>query len=376
MEAPKRPQADGSSDLAPPLKTTEVQITGADSEARWTRFEAIYSDHPALREDVIYALPHSLIDAICEEPGLEDFLSEEEAIFERDLADCEVGGFFLESPFSIPSQIELTFKRTMLPGLKADVKQKVKAANSTGDSSPQAKGRNDAQKKALEKMKQDAATDCWGYAGWLVTEQGFLKERDEFRSRWEPTVKELGYLPPRPPHVDLDASEVVAEYREFMAAYLEFLNRWGLQELVTWDLPVPLRPLHFGPGREFPSNIMSAGYMFWEPCYRLREDKKRLNLVAEVFLDQAVPEHLRGWLSDRPPKWGPERFARVWELFPFYELALKRRYEEKLQGNLDRLDRALTTYLYGTGKWDSGFQQAESVKDARQMITRRLREET
>jgi hypothetical protein len=358
----------------PSMKSGEevVRITGANSAEQWNRFEDAHSGHPALENDTIYALPHGLIDAICAEPGLEEFFTEEEILFERDLAKLGGGGFFMENRFPIPSRIELTLKRSIIPIPIALQQQDTNVTVKT-DSLPNL---SESQAKALSQMQQDAATDRWGYAGWLVTEPIFLAERDEFRNQWEPAVLDLGYLPPRPPDVGLDGTGVKEKHRDFMVAYLKFMNRWGLQEMVTWDIAIPLHPLHLGPNRNFPANIASAGYMFWEPCYRLREDKNRLNLVAKLFLEQAVPEHLSGWLRDRPPKWGPKQFARVWELYPYYELALKSRFKHRLEGNTGLIDQALAMFLYGVGKEDTPLHKTDSIKDARLMINRRLKNRT
>ncbi|REJ95034.1 MAG: hypothetical protein DWQ35_07210 [Planctomycetota bacterium] len=335
------------------LRATTARITGGTSKERWRRFREVYRDHLALKADTIYALPNALIDAICSEPGLESFFSPDDVRFERDLA-CG-SGFFLGSSFSIASGIELTLKRTMI--------------------GPDLSTRLDKDRHAIEKMKQDAIMDRWGYAGWLVTDTGFRLERDAFRKRWEPTVKELGFLPSGALTRAQEGRRVREPYREFYSAYVRLLDRWGLQEMPTWDTVVPLHPYHCGPGSDLPPNITSAGFVFWEPCYRLNEDKNRLQLIAGMFLEQAVPNHLRGWLCERPRRWGPDRFARLWEIYLYFELALKTRYADRIEGNVHRLDRAMARFFCQNlvvANQDAQTTMTDSVTDARQMMNRRL----
>ena len=335
------------------LRATTVRITGKSSGEFWARFARVHGNHPALKADVIYALPSALIDSICSDRDLKWFFSSDDLKFERDLAHC--GGFFLKSPISLTSQIELTLKRLMID--------------------PDPPKKLDKETSSIEKMKQDSAMDRWGYAGWLVTDSGFRSERDDFRSRWEPTVKELGHFPPRDPSCEQDGYRVKEPYREFYSAYLDLLNRWGLQEMPTWDTVVPLHPFYCGPGRDFIPNFAPAGFLFWEPCYRLREDKNRLNLIADLCLRQAVPDHLRGWLVERPSKWGPDRFARVWEIYLCFELALKARYADRIKGSIEPLDRSMAKFFCQgrpQGDNDARIYTGDSIKDARLMMNRRL----
>jgi len=66
----------------------------------WTKFTEKYPRHPALQDDTIHALPHTLTNAIHLE--IPDFFSETEEMFERDLARLSGVGFFLKHPFDYP----------------------------------------------------------------------------------------------------------------------------------------------------------------------------------------------------------------------------------------------------------------------------------
>jgi hypothetical protein len=112
-----------------------------------------------------------------------------------------------------------------------------------------------------------AHTGAWerlqGYAGWLVTDPGFIRERDRLRTQWENLPDTMQ---PRPPFkltssLEATAIEAVEEYSAtfsstfahrlpltkmkvaFLKAVSEFLRRWNLCQLTTWDLPLPFGPL-------------------------------------------------------------------------------------------------------------------------------------
>jgi hypothetical protein len=102
-----------------------------------------------------------------------------------------------------------------------------------------------------------------GYAGWLVTDTEFIREREQLRSQWAQLPATAQPCPPFDQVAHLNASTILAieEYcaklsskpsnslpltkikMSFLEAMSEFLRRWNLCQLTTWDLPLPFGPL-------------------------------------------------------------------------------------------------------------------------------------
>jgi hypothetical protein len=95
-------------------------------------------------------------------------------------------------------------------------------------------------------------SDIWrrlkGYAGWLVVDPKFRRERDELKSAWHalcpneqpgfPLARSCG-LPTACP----EGREVGVKAAEFQTNLDKFLTHWCLTKMVTWDLPEPQGPL-------------------------------------------------------------------------------------------------------------------------------------
>jgi hypothetical protein len=98
-----------------------------------------------------------------------------------------------------------------------------------------------AQIGTLLGRADDYAERLKGYAGWLVTEPQFLAERDRLRSAWQSLAP--GQRPAPPLGRLLEVPRPGRPLREFGRSLGSFLERWGLTEMATWDLPQPQGPL-------------------------------------------------------------------------------------------------------------------------------------
>lgn len=217
------------------------------------------------------------------------------------------------------------------------------------------------------------------YAGWLVGDPRFREERDKLRVAGEEQVAAWGGFPAHR-HSFLgerpwsSGSQPVAVVRkkswssgrwltEVAAAnaphtlFLLFFRRWGLDTLLTWDLPVPMRPeLHGvvtrdtsvlgGPGET--STLADAGVNLFLPWYSLADKGLSLHELANPLRALRDPDHLKDWLS--PPRGdvkelGYVRLRRALTLYRYRELVLARRYAERLDGNVEKLDRAFARFM-------------------------------
>ena len=346
------------------LKHVEtVRIDGNAGLEDWRQFSTTHAGHPALKDDVIYALPAKLIDAIVSEPKLKTFFSDDDLAFEHDLAALAGGGFFLQRPF------QSTFRSDHLFDEVRRTDRELRRSHLSDHATSIKRDLRAERPDRLQAASRDIRLSRWGFAGWLVTDPVFRAERDAFRNRWRKIVGKLGGFPPRP---SIDKPfRVKDKYSAFYTDYMALLNRWGLECLETWDLVVPLTALHLGPGRSVDPSFAVAGFTLWVPAYQLREEQSRLSLMAEFYLE-TMPDHLRGWVQERSKQWGTTRFARLLNLFICLELALRSRYSDRMRRCTEKLDNAIARSLSDDPK-NSGTGMSDSIKKIRLMLSQRLR---
>ena len=353
---------------------TEGSVTITGNHNPWQRFAEVHRGHPALEHDAIYALPRDLITAIREEPGLQEFFSDEDLAFEYDLAETR-GGFFLRRSFSSQPWSNQLFSR--VGEYDRAYNRQINEATHRAPSPPVGRrGRTRLRRESQldQAIHRVEAEERWGYAGWLVTDPTFRAERNAFRRKWMTWVRMLGGLPPRMPARDGQRRPVHKRYRALYAAYIAFLNRWSLEGMQTWDIVVPLRSFRAGLGRPIDSDLVGAGYMFHVPAHQLRQQPERLQLLAQHMLEQGVPEHLQGWLTQRDKRFGPDQYARLFNVYLCLELALRSRYRDRLNRNLERMDNAIGRYLSDDpANRNMYLAGVESIKKARLKMDRRLR---
>jgi hypothetical protein len=215
--------------------------------------------------DVLYALPPDFIEFMaksqkhlrCEkhshkisfrtQPAL---LSTEEAAAERSLYDlcehhhCDCVGI----AYGVPILYPLITQALAFPELSVDDINNLKW---TGDIEPEKQSRlvNNTF-EYFEKRVPEIQFHLTAYAGWLICNEAFRRERDGLRAKWEALpddvrtggpfclpAKRLNYLTEeqRAPYADLGDG--------FLAELEAFLAKWYLMEMTTWDLPRPQGPL-------------------------------------------------------------------------------------------------------------------------------------
>jgi hypothetical protein len=87
-----------------------------------------------------------------------------------------------------------------------------------------------------------------GVPGWLLTEPAFLAQTEVLKALWnalpskEQSLISLsrtrpGTMPPK------NSTVANTQLSAFLSQYEEFLDRWGLLRMATWDLPLPQGPL-------------------------------------------------------------------------------------------------------------------------------------
>ncbi len=101
---------------------------------------------------------------------------------------------------------------------------------------------------AAFKKADDAALRCKGVLGWLLTEPAFINQTAELFRCWQslPQQQRPSFPLTRPVVVlapPARSRQATPASVDFANALKSFLDRWGLIQLLTWDLPEPQGPL-------------------------------------------------------------------------------------------------------------------------------------
>ena len=329
-----------------------------------------YPHHSPLWDESIYALPSGLITAIEKELSI---FTKEDAQFEVDLAQAGGGGFFLGQPFGylsmsnepveeLDKELEVRYE-SAVASIKQMLTEDRLSAGFDADAIESAM-RPDAKtdQKVLERRE--------GYTGWLVTSAGFRSQRDAIRKECGSEIERLGWFPPFFPSAMGEVPNVPDEHAKLYWKFMEFYQTWGLTRMITWDLPVPLQPQWTATGRYYlPQAGGRAGIVVFVPWHLLRHRDFKLSDIADRRLAIESPPEIREWIEGKPKNWGPDRYATMLRIYVYLELALKRRYVDKIRGNQGRLDVAFARFL-SEGFDDEATGLATIEKVRREMVSR------
>jgi hypothetical protein len=168
-----------------------------------------------------------------------------------------------------------------------------------------------------------------------------------------------------------EAPNVPKEQIEFFWNFMEFYETWGLNTMMTWDLPVPMRPQWTSAsGYHLPQISDSAGLVVFIPWHLLRHKDLKIEDIVERKKVTSSPPEIREWLEGKPKNWGTDRFAMMLRIYIYLELALKRRYPEKIKGNQGMLDVAFSRFL--SKDLDGQATGRGTIEKTRLMMTKRL----
>ena len=344
----------------------------------WGRIARKYRRNPALKGDTICAMPEPFVNAIQLE--LPDFFSKREEQFERDLARMAGNGFFLRHTFGYPpikgsTSGDATDERLRkLAKRRRESDQKIKQMlvedlEQHGRSPARIQEHFATKNKIADKIEARK----WGYAGWLVTDPTFRKECSEFRSSCEEWIRAIGGFPAYPTNFMGHSPVVPKPIREFYDFYTQFYQRWCIHTFVTWELPIPMWAGIATPVFYPLAQVSEAGMALFMPWYLLRDQTFKLQDLAKHERFAKGPDHLQGWFKRDRNRWGHERLGMMLKLYICYELCLKRRYADRLDGTIEKLDSALGHFLSDAAViGDSVRYKEDSVEKIRKEMHKRL----
>ncbi len=345
----------------------------------WIKFEHKYRNHSALKDEAIYALPETLINAIlCQS---DNFFSRAEERFERDLTKSSGGGFFLQQPFGYsPIQgstlADPTNKQTSDAAKRWHNGQKNIKALLKKELAHQ--DRNEPQIaryfETQERLARQAEVRRWGYAGWLIGCPKYNSELRGFKEQWGAKIERMGAFPTLPVSVlGNHGANVPSMEREFFDAYTGFLQRWCLHTLATWDLPVPMLSGVERPAMYSAAQASESGLWLFVPWYLAKDQSLKLReLVKHERLAKGT-DQLRDWFK-RDGEWGHRRLSTMLKLHIHLNLSIGRRYSDRIGRNVAVLDRALGHFLSDSKEIKNNMSyKEENVAKIRKELNKRLR---
>jgi hypothetical protein len=279
----------------------------------WRDFAGRHPKSPFLKCDPLYTLSEPIIDAV--KRAVPQFFSEVQEAFERDLARTASFGFFHQQASGIPTARQAEDGERTWQERHAETDQRIhemliSELQSVGVSGGEIQEYFQATAQHRDAIDARQAA----YIGWLVTNGLFRRELEALRARWEGTVKALDVFPRTPmwpffsePRSDVDGQ---AKFGEECRAFYE---RWGLEQLLTWDWPVPMDPDLVGGMPPDLHRLTETGIVQFVPWYLLRGETVNLQDVVRQRRIGSAPDHLRDWVVGRAKgkDMGDVRYARL-----------------------------------------------------------------
>jgi hypothetical protein len=365
-----------------PAKTRQgrrVQPNGArPDDPDWKSFvDDNKSEHPDLVDSIVYALPILLITAI--QHRIPRFFSSDEGVFERDLAQYGGTGFLKGHPFSHPFLGPIDpdpRERERIRSLEDSIQKSVSAVEQMLADDMRERGLSDEEieRYRQQRLKYQAAVKerQRSYLGWLVTNPDFVTGRDRFFQTWRSELRKDPFALRLPISFFGEPPRIPKRNRQFYQARRQFFCRWGIAGFVTPHLPILIEPQWELPSLHYLPDIAEAGMLLFIPLYLLRDRDLNIYRLLEHELLRKDLRNLETWLNE-PRKLGHVRFKRMFQLFVYFELALKRRYSDRIRQNRSKLDEAFADFFR---KESGGTPISEdSVRKVRNAMSQRLRGE-
>ena len=236
--------------------------------------------------------------------------------------------------------------------------------------------------EAASKRAGVASDRLLGVVGWLLTEPAFLKERDRLREAYLalPSIEQppfpLGrFAVPISPEVratlppTFSRTEVVVKTDPkartdvlpttiaFSASLNQFLDKWGLTGMASWDLPNPQGPL-FPDALPVNSTARPAhGIHVYVPVhYPLQHDDELLHQVREFQRQQAVELEL------------PKEFAGIAHHAQYAQMFRILHLEQAIRSRFSTQPRGLVSAVEGAAYDEIGIS-VSSIQRLRKWTT-------
>ncbi len=325
-----------------------------------------FPNRPEAKHDALIALPLRLIALIHQHaPG---FWCHEDVEFELALRRQAESGIWRDR------RILMEFAG---PANEIVSEQHSPSSNKRDKGQVPPTGRTDFQRKLADSFALKIRDHTKGYLGWLVTESTFRRELNDFLQQHDSWINQEGRFPEIPQWFCGEqlgrgsSSSERNKFREVEGGF--FLNRWGLETLLTPELPYPQQP-QLDKMCLYDLTAVPGGLVLFLPWYLFHDQTISLTEVAKIRTASRDLAHLKDWLRKTSNRWGYARYATMFDLYVFWTLGLQTRYGNRLHGFVKRLDEAFAVYLNpGKPELLEIEKGAEVVRKIRHRMLSRLR---
>lgn len=334
-----------------------------------------FPNRPEAKHETIVALPLRLIALIQQHaPG---FWCDEDVEFETTLRRQLGSGIWGKRPFLmefVGHADEITAEQQQP---RSGRRSKDAAANTRAKGLIPRTARTEFQVKLAHAFSLKMREHTKGYLGWLVTEPTFRRELNDHLQRHESWIQQEGRFPEIPQWfcgVQMGrgfSSNERNKFEETEGGF--FLDRWGLETLLTPELPYPQQP-QLDRMSLYDLTAMPGGLVLFLPWYLFHDQTISLTEVVKIRAAGRDLAHLKDWLQRSTDRWGFQRYATMFDLYVLWFLGLQARYGNRLHGFVKRLDDAFAVYLDPSRRDPLEIEKsAEVVRKIRHRMLRRLR---
>lgn len=183
-----------------------------------------------------------------------------------------------------------------------------------------------------------------GYAGWLVTNQRYRQELRQVQEKWSPPARRFG-LPMVGTLWHAPKSFRKSKYRMALAAFFE---RWQLEGLASFELPVPMGPeLPVVDPKPMIARMRACGTTLFLPDTFPVPSREEIRSIGLNVQAQRADAHLRDWINivrREGNRTGVARFGQLLAVH-FCWAIVRSRYSNLVKRNAERIDAAVGQYV-------------------------------
>jgi hypothetical protein len=298
----------------------------------------LVEDHPLIQGRLFLALPAPLLEAVVRRVGEKRFDPDVLALDRRVAQMCgDLSwriGLLNGQPFCYSGLFDPT---PMDSAVRAFI-------SANDDLGPEWANVNIGLLTEAEKAANWQRAMQRGYCGWLVINPLFIREQEQFLSRWQDEASQnlasTGLM------VGRLAQKPADEFREAGAT---FLDRWLLTSLKAPFLPEVL-------GAQLPTllpqmttQLSDLGTCFFWPHNMPLPDRDTLRkLIEDALRHRSLPEHLKDWgeiiAADTTPKKQIVHFGRLFRLRHFWSVLFSR-HAAALEGHMTAIQEDFANFL-------------------------------
>ena len=366
----------------------------ATLQARLDDLNTRYRHDSRLTDGTVYSLPPSFVQLLSSSRF--ELLTREEAEFERRLRSACGTGLRHGSPFATivldqPVSDEEDFPRQLWASPVVDDTDLLDATMD-GRLAAQRHGEGSRQAQAVNAIQTEVETHIRylmrGYVAWLIHNATFRDELWRLKNAWK---KGPSWEMPTSNADVLDphgwrgrGGPEAAQWRDQAVLASQFLRRWSLARLETWDLPVPVAadtlmtrtPAIPSLGATQPFDRLNdpAGMSLFLPWWLFVDRDFSISRFKEYHAARLDLTRFQSWLEPKKKNgFGFARYEMLLDVHVYLNLALRVRYPEMVSGNIGRLDQAFARWMGRRSSRRADAITADSIKRIRTYGARLLR---